>query len=165
MGPCRKCGEWTCKCGEPRWCRVCGYTSCHCRAIDGREPKVTHPGPMTEAQYKQRFGRHPVMDDLDRINCREAGQLGHSACGLCSHGMAKFMVCYDCHPEWRDTHAVIGDFIAVNMGRTGNYWQVRAAWGSNVAPLVDYKGTNAEQKAKFHAEALNKALKDPWTVI
>lgn len=55
---------------------------------------------MTHDEFVARFKREPQNDDLARINCPIAGTIGHSNCGLCEHGLARFMVCYECHPEW-----------------------------------------------------------------
>jgi hypothetical protein len=38
---------------------------------------------MTAEQFKILFGREPELDDLDRVNCPDAGKLGHSQCGIC----------------------------------------------------------------------------------
>lgn len=38
---------------------------------------------MTEEQFTILFGREPVQDDLDRVNCIHASSVGHRDCGLC----------------------------------------------------------------------------------
>lgn len=38
---------------------------------------------ITEEQYKERFGAVPTNDDLERVNCNMAGNMGHSSCGYC----------------------------------------------------------------------------------
>lgn len=36
---------------------------------------------MTEAEYTKFVGRPPIQDDLERVNCKDAGKHGHSFCG------------------------------------------------------------------------------------
>ncbi len=45
---------------------------------------------MTKREFFQRYGRLPERDDLDRVNCPDAGKLGHINCGLCSCGLPRF---------------------------------------------------------------------------
>ena len=48
--------------------------------------------PMTEAEFQKKFGRAPVEDDLHRVNCDQAGTMGHFMCGMCpTHDKARFM--------------------------------------------------------------------------
>jgi len=51
----------------------------------------------TEKDFLDNTGRLPEIDDLDRANCEEAGQRGHSGCGICSHKKPVFM-CPECFP-------------------------------------------------------------------
>lgn len=47
---------------------------------------------MTEEEYKVKFGSEPIQDDLDRVNCKEAGKVGHFCCGECEkHLKPRFM--------------------------------------------------------------------------
>ena len=42
-------------------------------------------------EFESRFGRAPERDDLHRVNCPLAGQLGHWLCGVCVVcGMPRF---------------------------------------------------------------------------
>jgi hypothetical protein len=36
---------------------------------------------VTKARFIARMGYEPVDDDLERCNCRMAGQIGHTMCG------------------------------------------------------------------------------------
>jgi hypothetical protein len=36
---------------------------------------------ITAKYFEERVGRPPKDDDLERCNCRKAGQLGHHFCG------------------------------------------------------------------------------------
>jgi hypothetical protein len=36
-----------------------------------------------------------VDDDLERCNCKRAGEAGHWSCGMCRHGQPVFL-CPDC---------------------------------------------------------------------
>jgi hypothetical protein len=38
---------------------------------------------MNAEQFKQVTGKEPEQDDLERVNCSEAGLDGHYQCGLC----------------------------------------------------------------------------------
>jgi hypothetical protein len=47
--------------------------------------------PMTEEEFERVMGRPPVNDDLHRVNCKEAGAVGHFFCGWClEHQKPKF---------------------------------------------------------------------------
>ena len=56
---------------------------------------------MNAEEFHERTGSMPENDDLDRVNCEQAGEIGHSQCGVCEHGHPKFLVCFECHPEWK----------------------------------------------------------------
>jgi hypothetical protein len=46
---------------------------------------------ITEAEFKQRFKRDPVHDDLERVNCDRVGEPGHWQCGICdNHSRPRF---------------------------------------------------------------------------
>jgi hypothetical protein len=36
---------------------------------------------ITAEQFEKAVGRKPEDDDLDRVNCSEAGSIGHLCCG------------------------------------------------------------------------------------
>jgi hypothetical protein len=36
---------------------------------------------ITAAAFKKATGREPEHDDLERVNCMEAGTIGHLCCG------------------------------------------------------------------------------------
>ena len=47
---------------------------------------------MNAKEFEKLTGDKPENDDLDRVNCDKAGQIGHYCCGLCSKcGQPKFM--------------------------------------------------------------------------
>lgn len=50
---------------------------------------------MTEEEFIKIVGKEPYQDDLERVNCPEAGKLGHTCCGICKHGKPKFL-CHEC---------------------------------------------------------------------
>jgi hypothetical protein len=37
----------------------------------------------TVESFETAFGRKPVNDDLDRVNCSNVGAVGHLGCGVC----------------------------------------------------------------------------------
>jgi len=53
---------------------------------------------MTAAEFEKVTGVPPVQDDLERVNCDKAGELGHLSCGVCDCGMPMFM-CGECFRE------------------------------------------------------------------
>lgn len=47
--------------------------------------------PMTEPEFRDTFGRDAGQDDLHRVNCTDAGAVGHYQCGWCmTHETARF---------------------------------------------------------------------------
>ena len=38
---------------------------------------------ITKEKFAKATGRSPVNDDMERVNCEQAGKFGHSACGWC----------------------------------------------------------------------------------
>jgi hypothetical protein len=38
---------------------------------------------ITAKAFKKATGRDPVDDDLERVNCTDAGQFRHMSCGWC----------------------------------------------------------------------------------
>lgn len=38
---------------------------------------------MTGQEFTTLTGQPPEQDDLERVNCKQAGTLGHSQCGTC----------------------------------------------------------------------------------
>lgn len=48
--------------------------------------------PMSEEEFEVAFGYKPANDDLHRVNCDQAGKVGHWQCGFCPvHNRARFM--------------------------------------------------------------------------
>lgn len=47
--------------------------------------------PITAAEFTRAVGRPPILDDLQRANCKLAGYVGHWGCGWCEHDL----------PVWR----------------------------------------------------------------
>jgi hypothetical protein len=45
---------------------------------------------MTPEEFKAFVGRWPQDDDLERVNCPEAGKFGHTFCGRCRCGQPRF---------------------------------------------------------------------------
>lgn len=46
----------------------------------------------TQESFKEAFGTNPINDDLERVNCQEAGAVGHFQCGVCpDHNKPRFM--------------------------------------------------------------------------
>lgn len=48
--------------------------------------------PYSAREFKTQFGFAPENDDLDRVNCEQAGMPGHSQCGVCpEHDQPRFV--------------------------------------------------------------------------
>ena len=46
---------------------------------------------ITPEIFFEKTGQQPEKDDLERVNCKKAGELGHGFCGWCSiHDLPKF---------------------------------------------------------------------------
>jgi len=48
---------------------------------------------MTAKEFKEKTGMEPVNDDLDRVNCPDAGKLGHWQCGWCKEHDKPYFMC------------------------------------------------------------------------
>ena len=50
---------------------------------------------ITEIDFRRLVGRNPANDDLERVNCSQAGEIGHLSCGMCRHDKPYFncMIC------------------------------------------------------------------------
>jgi hypothetical protein len=51
---------------------------------------------MTEVEFKEKTGREPEQDDLERVNCNKVGQLGHWMCGWCATSAKPRFECHHC---------------------------------------------------------------------
>lgn len=46
---------------------------------------------MGKSKFIKLVGREPTQDDLERVNCLDAGKVGHSQCGWCHiHNSPRF---------------------------------------------------------------------------
>lgn len=48
---------------------------------------------MTRLGYLFRVGHLPQQDDLERVNCPKAGDLGHWYCGWCPTHHKPYFIC------------------------------------------------------------------------
>lgn len=55
---------------------------------------------ITADQFRERLGRDPEDDDLERVNCESAGLIGHRRCGWCHTHKAPLFQCA-CPPAIR----------------------------------------------------------------
>ncbi len=46
---------------------------------------------MNKEEFEKVVGRPPDNDDMHRVNCPDAGKLGHWCCGMCKCGLPRFM--------------------------------------------------------------------------
>jgi hypothetical protein len=56
---------------------------------------MTNKPIITKKLFTYLFGRPPENDDLDRVNCSEAGKLGHRLCGICKRHRLPMFCCDD----------------------------------------------------------------------
>ena len=71
--------------------------------IWGCQSKGIAKKAITSVHFKERTGRDPKHDDLERCNCPEAGHPGHYMCGWCEKcDMPKFMCVMvgECSKRW-----------------------------------------------------------------
>lgn len=55
---------------------------------------------MDTETFEKKVGHPPIMDDLERVNCPDAGKVGHYFCGWCEQ----------CDkPRWHCGHTLITD--------------------------------------------------------
>ena len=53
----------------------------------------------TREDFLNATGRLPEQDDLDRVNCPDAGKSGHSSCGICKEHKLPVFMCSNCFPK------------------------------------------------------------------
>jgi hypothetical protein len=72
---------------EPNYCNHGVPEGLGCPACDGDEDFG-----MDAKAFELLTGYPPENDDLERVNCKRAGELGHFDCGLCRQcDMPRFM--------------------------------------------------------------------------
>ena len=49
---------------------------------------------ITAKYFKDKVGREPENDDLERSNCKDAGKRGHKYCGWCKQCSKPKYMCY-----------------------------------------------------------------------
>lgn len=62
---------------------------------------------FTRQQFEEMVGNPPKDDDLERLNCDRPGEIGHLACGHCSHCNKPRFICGHIY-EYRETYDVDG---------------------------------------------------------
>lgn len=90
------------------WCRpeirtpCCGRLECHpplslndatsqALVTSLEVMEKTKKPDMTAEEYEQKTGFPPQNDDLDRVNCKTVGEVGHWQCGWCkTHDLPRF---------------------------------------------------------------------------
>jgi len=51
---------------------------------------------MSKKIFIERTGEAPEEDQLERVNCRKAGEVGHFMCGVCEHDYPMLAECVPC---------------------------------------------------------------------
>jgi hypothetical protein len=59
---------------------------------------TTRAARIAAEHFRERVGRDPVLDDLERCNCPDAGKLGHWFCGWCEDCDKPRFVCGHSYP-------------------------------------------------------------------
>lgn len=70
---------------------------------------------MTECEFTKLVGRPPEMDDLERVNCTQAGEDGHEFCGW-NHR-------YNC-PMFQRRHTKTL-YLVTSDGKTGGLYETK----------------------------------------
>lgn len=65
-------------------------------------------------RFRDATGREPIMDELDRVNCRRVGNLGHFFCGWCDNCQMPRFICG--HPV-SATHRQSTNYACTDCGR------------------------------------------------
>jgi len=68
---------------------------------------------ITKNIFRTKMGYDPEDDDLDRCNCKEAGNLGHECCGWCKIHDKPMYAC-SCRFEDHDRLQVLQEDHHVN---------------------------------------------------
>lgn len=68
---------------------------------DASMPLIRRKRVMTAEEYERLMGEAPENDDLERVNCEKAGQLGHWMCGTCKRCGRPVFACCACAKETR----------------------------------------------------------------
>ena len=84
------------------------------------------------AQFAKATGREPEDDDLERSNCRLAGNIGHSYCGWCSEHDKPRFICGG-FVECRHLTQSLADY-----GRPMREWPARGR-GNDAGPIADHE--------------------------
>lgn len=64
--------------------------------MDGKkgEVEIDMGEKITRAKFIERTGKQPIHDDMERVNCPDAGKPGHLSCGWCDeHNLPQFVCC------------------------------------------------------------------------
>lgn len=69
---------------------------------------------MDAAEFERITGSAPKYDDLERVNCHEAGKAGHTDCGLCVHGKPRFLPCEPCSTVARRRDKAIENILVLS---------------------------------------------------
>jgi len=101
---------------------------------------------ITEKEFKERFGSEPKQDDLYRVNCDKAGEVGHLMCGVCSQcGQPRYVCGERC---WR--------LRQLGLERVGNELFALPDEKSPIPKILVFKptdvlrlGVNADQNTVF----------------
>jgi hypothetical protein len=48
---------------------------------------------LTPEEFTRKLGRPPEQDDLERVNCPDAGKVGHFGCGWCERCDRPMFMC------------------------------------------------------------------------
>lgn len=101
-------------------------------------PPAVAPHVYTRAEFGDIVGRWPEHDDLDRLNCSDAGRAGHLFCGVCGvHGTLR----------WASGSGRTSSRTAARPGDAG-----RARW-----PRTRVSGTVGNTGRKFDQNTVDKS--------
>lgn len=94
---------------------------------------------ITEKEFKERFGFEPQQDDLHRVNCDKAGEVGHLMCGVCSNcGQPRFI----CGCQFQEPQ---DDLYALGLERVGDELFALADKESQIPKILVFKPVDAQR--------------------
>lgn len=99
---------------------------------------------MDAQTFELKVGRAPVQDDLDRVNCKQAGELMHSNCGWCDKCDRPHFQCL--HEAHSPRVQKIADMIYASDLITGAGSDIRAECYLLARRIVHEVTTNAPAK-------------------
>lgn len=120
---------------------------------------------ITEKEFKEHFGFKPQQDDLDRVNCEKAGQVGHLMCGICERcRLPKFRCsCQQPNAFKRLGLELVGDELFALPDEQSEFPLIRAFMPTEMVSLglrVDPKSVTIVRRRMLSRDAFDAIVDD-----